>query len=110
MGKAVVAFLMIASVMVARTAAGSPPSDPDGDDYFTARDIAQVQYYDDIFALGIDVTNETKPPNPECVLLCENVEEAARQICNLLGPIRTRLGCLAGVAGGGAVCRYVCTL
>ena len=110
MGKAVVAFLMIASVIVARPAAGSPPPDPDGDDYVTSRDLAQLQYYDDLFAQGIDVIDETKPPNPACIQLCDDTAEAARQICGLLGTLRTRAGCLAGVLAGAGVCRYICTL
>ena len=106
----VIAFLIVASVIVARPAAGSPPSDPDDDDYFTNRDIAQLQYYDDVLGQGIDVINELKPPTPECLRVCDETANALQLFCNVLGTMRSRAGCLAGVAGAAAVCRYVCTL
>lgn len=107
----VVAFLMFVSVIVARPARADLIEVMDQDEFDQEMGIAESNFEIEAFWQGIDfgAPEAPKPPRPECVRVCEALENAGQFACDFLGTPGRRGGCRVGVAAAGAVCRWVCT-
>ena len=106
----VILFLIVASVFAVRPVGADSIEFEDEEEYQTGFGLGEAEYFDGIWDQGIDLANELiKPPQVECTLTCNNVESDLMFVCSLLGSSARRVGCMAAVGAGAAVCRYYCS-
>ena len=107
----VIASMIVASVIAARSVAADPfEYEDDEEEYDLGFGIGDGEIYDQIWDGGIDLADQAqKPPVVECTLICSQAESNAMFVCGMIPTAVARGACIAAVAGGGAACRWYCT-